>query len=53
MNKDDSKREKTLTWKKNEGWMSDDSDDEEMKFKRFIKFEKRKQVEKYGDASFH
>mgnify|MGYP000981111488 CR=1 FL=1 len=33
--------------------MSDDSDDEEMKFKRFIKFEKRKQVEKYGEANYH
>lgn len=42
LNKDDAKREKSLIWKKNEGWISDDSDDEEMKFKRFVKFEKRK-----------
>ena len=41
LNKDDRNKEKTLIWKKNEGWISDDSDDEELNFKRYVKFEKK------------
>ena len=53
LDKRNKEKEKQLYWQRNSGFRSDDSDDEEFKFKRFQKFYNEDKIKQHGTKPYY